>query len=138
MPAKKPQLPARRKPPQQQQKPIAGRTAADPKGHEADLEILRMLADSARSEDADDGFTTAMRHHDRTGQIERFAIYAWGPSAQVLADKFGMQPGNPPPGFRQSLDRQLETAENPRLAAPSQAQVPGAQIIDVRAETDEE
>ncbi len=65
-------------------------------GHQVDAEILDMLKRDALTEPADDGFVTALRHNDGSGRIERIAVYAWGPSAEILARTLGIVPGQAP------------------------------------------
>jgi hypothetical protein len=66
---------------------------ARPRGRELDAELVAMV--KARAEtaaDPADGFVSAMHEHDRTLAIDGLMIYAWGPSAAVLAKNLGMTP----------------------------------------------
>lgn len=62
------------------------------RGRALDAELVAMLkarAEAATS-DPDDGFVSALHEHDRTLAIDGLMIYAWGPSAAILAKTLGM------------------------------------------------
>lgn len=97
--------------------------------HEADERILDMIRQQAHKEAEEDGFVTSMRHQDSTGEIERFCVYAWGPSAAILAHNLGMKPGpaaeeQTGPLGMQALD--IEPADVPgrRQLAPGRLALP--------------
>lgn len=64
----------------------------EPGGHQADEKLWDMAKEAATKEEAEDGFVSSQKSNDRTGETEGLLIYAWGPSAQILADLFNIQP----------------------------------------------
>ena len=67
--------------------------APRPRGRELDAELVAMLKTrAATATDPADGFVSALHEHDRTLAIDGLMIFAWGPSAAVLAKNLGMTP----------------------------------------------
>ena len=62
------------------------------RGRALDPELVAMLKARAEADtaDPDDGFVSALHEHDHTLAIDGLMIYAWGPSAAVLAKNLGM------------------------------------------------
>jgi len=62
------------------------------RGRALDAELVAMLKTRAEADtsDPDDGFVSALHEHDRTLAIDGLMVYAWGPSAAVLAKNLGM------------------------------------------------
>jgi len=92
---------------------------ARPRGRELDAELVAMVkarAETAR--DPADGFVSAMHEHDRTLAVDGLMIYAWGPSAAVLAKNLGMTPSRMPRLDAPVLD------PNAPAAAPRASLVP--------------
>lgn len=82
-----------------------------PRGRELDAELVAMLKTRAATvADPADGFVSAMHEHDRTLEIDGLMIYAWGPSAAVLAKNLGMTPSR--------TRRLVEPVEPPAPARP--------------------
>jgi hypothetical protein len=89
--------------------------APRPRGRELDAELVAMLKTRAATvADPADGFVSAMHEHDRTLAVDGLMIYAWGPSAAVLAKNLGMTPSR--------TRRLVEPVEPP--AAPSRPLAP--------------
>lgn len=83
-----------------------------PSGRELDAELVAMIkARAAKATDPADGFVSAMHEHDRTLAIDGLLIYAWGPSAAVLAKNLGMTPSR--------TRRLVEPVEPPAPARPT-------------------
>lgn len=85
--------------------------APRPRGRELDAELVAMLKTRAATvADPADGFVSAMHEHDRTLAVDGLMIYAWGPSAAVLAKNLGMTPSR--------TRRLVEPVEPPAPARP--------------------
>ena len=64
------------------------------RGRALDAELVAMLKTRAETaDDPADGFVSALHENDHTLAIDGLMIYAWGPSAAVLAKNLGMDRG---------------------------------------------
>jgi hypothetical protein len=67
--------------------------APRPRGRELDAELVTMLKTrAAAAADPADGFVSALHEDDGTLAVDGLMIFAWGPSAAVLAKNLGMTP----------------------------------------------
>jgi len=64
-------------------------------GHQVDEELIEMIRTSAKAELPHDGFVSALHEHDRSLQIDRVVIYAWGTSAGILAEQLKLRSKQP-------------------------------------------
>lgn len=88
------------------------------RGRALDTELVAMVKTRAeRADDPADGFVSALHENDHTLAIDGLMIYAWGPSAAVLAKNLGM-------------DREPRTK---RLAEPGPAESPRPSRLSRRA-----
>ncbi len=92
------------------------------RGRVLDAELVAMLKTRAEvADDPADGFVSALHENDHTLAIDGLMIYAWGPSAAVLAKNLGMD--------REPRTKRLSPAgEVPRPAAPRIARKAPKQI----------
>ena len=84
-----------------------------------DAELVAMLKTRAEtSGDPADGFVSALHENDHTLAIDGLMIYAWGPSAAVLAKNLGMD--------REPRTKRLAAAgpaDDPKQIAPPEGDV---------------